>query len=219
MSLSPKAIREYQEIYKKQYGKEISYEEAREAGERLVRLCKIVFDSHVEELKLKEKLKNHPKGYSIMDGKTYSCGICHASIKDEQLWYDKWGKKCLACQDAVNKRIIPGRICYNDKLWYATWEFDTYFKLKAPTVRKLMWQGVLKARVVPQSGFEVFLMKENADVLPPKKFVEYVSMPVEGKERTISITPWYEVYDPKKVLEKYKIWPYLTAFIEESKKA
>ena len=212
MSLSEKAIKEFQEIFKKQYGKEISYDEAAESARNLLGLYKIVYDGHVAEMMLKAKLKDHPKGFSLMDGKTYNCGICHASIKDEQLWYDKWGKKCLACQDAVNKRKIPGNICYNDKLWYATWQFDTYFKLKAPAVRRLIKEGVLKVRVVPKSGFQVFLLKENADVLPPKKFVEYVSVPVEGKERTITMTPWYEVYDPKKVLEKYKIWPYLTAF-------
>lgn len=219
MSLSEKAIKEFQEIFKKEYGKEISFEEARESGERLVGLYKILFDSHVRELKLKEKLKDHPKGYCLMDGQTYNCGICHASIKDEQLWYDKWGKKCLACQDAVNKKIISGKICYNDKDWYATWEFDTYFKMKSPTVRKLIRQGILKARIIPQSGFEVFLIKENEGVLPPKKMLEYVSVPVEGKENTIAMTPWYEIYEPEKVLGKYKIWPYLTAFAKESKKA
>ncbi len=219
MSLSEKAIKEFQEIYKKEYGKEITYEEAAEAGRNLVGFFKILYDGHVAELRLKEKLKESPKGFSLMDGKTYNCGICHASIKDEQLWYDKWGKKCLACQDAVNKRKIPGKICYNDKYWYATWEFETYFKLKSPTVRKLARQGVLNARVVPKSGFEVFLLKENADALPPKDILKYVPVPVEGKERTVTMTPWYEIYDPKKVLEKFKIWPYLVAFTEESKKS
>jgi len=218
MSLSEKAIKEFQDIFKKKYNKDLSYEEAQDAGESLVGLFEILFDSHVAELKLKEKLKDHPKGFALMDGKTYNCGICHASIKDEELWYDKWGKKCLACQDAVNKRVIPGSICYNDKNWYAIWEFDSCFKLKPATVRKLIRQGVLKARTVPKSGFEVILLKENTDVLPPKKIPGYVSMPVEGKEGTFSMTPWYEVYDPKKVLKKYKIWPYLTAFNQETEK-
>jgi len=218
MSLSDKAIKEFQEIYKKKYGKDISPEEARDAGERLVGLFEILFDSHVAELRLKEKLKDHPKGFSLMNGETYNCGICHAQIKDEELWYDKWGKKCLACQDAVNKKIIPGRICYNNKDWYAAWELDSHFKLKAATVRKLIRQGVLKARIVPKSGFEVILLKENADVLPPKRILRYVSVPIEGKEGAFSMIPWYEVYDPKKVLEKYKIWPYLTTFNQEIKK-
>ncbi|MDD4931166.1 MAG: hypothetical protein PHG66_03380 [Candidatus Colwellbacteria bacterium] len=212
MSLSDKAIKEFQEIYKKKYGKDISPEEARDAGERLVGLFEVLFDSHVAELRLKEKLKDHPKGFSLMDDEIYNCGICHTQIRDEELWYDKWGKKCLACQDAVNKKIIPGKICYNNKDWYAVWELDSCFKLKAAAARKLIRQGVLKARIVPKSGFEVILLKENTDVLPPKEILKYVSVPVEGKEGAFSMTPWYEIYDPKKVLGSYKIWPYLTAF-------
>jgi len=219
MSLSEKAIKEFQEIYKKKHGKELTHEEATEAGHKLVGLFNILYDGHIAELKLKEKLKEFPKGFSLMDGQTYNCGICHAYIKDEQLWYDKWGKKCLACQDAINKRIIPGKICYNDKYWYATWELESYLKLKSPTVKKLIRQGVLKARIIPKSGFEVFLLKENADALPPKNILEYVSVPVKDKKNTITMTPWYEIYDPKKVLRKYKIWPHLTAFVKNNKKS
>ena len=219
MSLSEKSIKEFQELFKKEYGKELTHAEAAEYGERLVGAFNILWDAHVWELQNKEKLKSLPKGFSFMDGKTYNCGICHSTIKDEQLWYDKWGSKCLPCQDAVNKKIIPGKICYNDKLWYSTWEFDSYFKMKAPTVRKLTRQNILKARVVPQTGFAVFLIKENIDVLPPKKIIEYISLPVEGDDKAITVTPWYEIKDPKETLQKYKIWPFLAAFSQITKKS
>ena len=218
MSLSEKAIKEFQEIYKKEYGKEIPYDEAAEAARNLVGLFEVLYDSHIREMKLKEKLKDSPKGFSIMDGSTYNCGICHDQIKDEKLWYDKWGKKCLACQDAVDKKKIHGSICYHDEKWYAIWEFDMYFKMRAPTVKKLIRQGILKARIVPKSGFEVMLLKENSDVLPPKKLVEHVSIPDKDNPRRITITPWYEIYDPDKLLKGYKILPYLIALKEEVKK-
>jgi hypothetical protein len=41
--LSDKAIEKYRRIYKKEYGKEISTEEAREQGENLVRLFKVIY--------------------------------------------------------------------------------------------------------------------------------------------------------------------------------
>lgn len=219
MSLSKKSIKEFQEIFKKEYGKELDYAEAAEAGRNLIGLFDILLKNHAAELRLKEKLKDLPKGFSLMDGKTYNCGICHNHIKDEQLWYDKWGKKCLACQDAVNKKIIPGKICCNNKLWYTTGDFNSYFKLKSPTLRKLVRQGILKVRIVPQSSFNIFLIKENMGVLPPKDILKDVTVPVEGKENTFTMTSWYEIYDPEKVLGKYKIWPYLTAFAKDNKKA
>jgi len=115
--------------------------------------------------------------------------------------------------------MIPGKICYNDKYWYAMWELESYLKLKSPTVKRLIRQGVLNARIIPKSGLEIFLLKENADVLPPKDVLGYVSMPMKDKKNTITIIPWYEIYNPKKVLGKYKIWPYLTAFVKNGKKS
>jgi len=40
--LSKKAIKEYKEVYKKQFGEELSDEEARKQAERLMRLFKVV---------------------------------------------------------------------------------------------------------------------------------------------------------------------------------
>lgn len=218
MSLSEKAIKEYQAIYKKEFGKEISHADAADGGERLVRIFKLLFDGHVEEMKRQEKLKEFPKGYSLMDGKTYNCRICHQYISNEQLWYDKWGMKCLACQDAVNKKIIPGKACRDDKSWYASWELQSSFMMHATTVRKLVRNGVLKAREVPKTGFQVFLLKENADTLPPKEFVKYVSIPDKDNKMRHTMTPWYDVYDPEKVLKNYHILPHLKTLREYTPK-
>ena len=42
--LSEESIRKYQAIYKKEFGKEISHEEAREQGERLVGFFKLLYE-------------------------------------------------------------------------------------------------------------------------------------------------------------------------------
>jgi len=43
MQLSKEAIEEFQKIYKKEFGKEISYKEAYEKGMRLITLMEIVY--------------------------------------------------------------------------------------------------------------------------------------------------------------------------------
>lgn len=217
MSLSEKSIKEFQEIFKNKYGKELSYNEAAEAGEQLVSYFKLLQDCVIRDLQRKKKLAEFPNGYSFTDGGIYNCGICYTQVKDDQLWYDKWGVKCLACQDAVNKKIVPGKICHNSELWYATWEFDSCFKLKAPTVRKLTRQGVLKARTIPGNGFKVFIVKENADTLPPKNLVE--SRVVQVGNNTFSSQRWYEYKNPEEALKDYKIWHYLIAFNKALKKS
>ena len=192
-------------------------EEKEEQERRVSAVYKIIFDAVLEERKLEEKLEDYPNGFAIMDGKSYNCCICDMHIKDEELWYDKWGKKCLACQDAVGRNIIPGSICRKHKDWYINWEFDLYFKIKASTIKKLIRQDILKVRIIPKNGFEVFLIKDNAGVLPVKDILKDVSFPVEGDKNAITTIPWYEAKDPKKILGKYKIWPYSTALQADSK--
>jgi len=214
MSLSEKAIKEFQKIYKKEYGKEISYEEARDSGERLVDLYKIMFDSHIEELKLKEKLKDHPKGFSLMDGKTYNCGICHASIKDEQLWYDKWGIKCPLCQKAINKKIIPGSVAKNKDSWYSEFDLKDRFNIDKQVMKEFVKKGILKPRIVSKNTGQpheyVFMIKDNKDTLPPKKLTESEHISYKGDEKgVVHVEPWYKFVDPYKHLEHYKIVNYL----------
>ena len=123
------------------------------------------------------------------------------------MWYDKWGQKCLPCQEAVNKKIIPGSICFNDKVWYSKWNLEHFFKLKSPQITKLFKSGVLKARVVPATGFRVYMIKDNKGVLPPKELLQ--SRSVQVAESTYRMDSWYEYLDPKEVLKDYEILQYL----------
>lgn len=172
MELSDERIKEFQEIYKKEYGKELSWKEAAEGARNLVGFVEIIYDSYKEDCFRKRKLKDHPKGFHLDDGKIYSCRICRESISNERTWWDEGGIKCLHCQKALDKKIIPKSVCKNDKSWYATWEFDYYFKIKSPTVRKFVRHGKLKSRVIPNINggehFELFLIKDNIGVLPEK---------------------------------------------------
>lgn len=49
--LSKLAIEEYQKIFKEEFGEEISDEEAREQGERLIQLFKVIYKPIPEERK------------------------------------------------------------------------------------------------------------------------------------------------------------------------
>ena len=216
MSLSEESILKFQQLLQEKSDREISYAEAAEGARNLVGLVDLIMESHREDLRRKRKLAEFAKGFSLMDGHTYNCGICYAYIKNEQLWYDKWGHKCLSCQKAIDKKIVPGKICCNRDSWYQLYEFESYFKLRSQTVRKLVKQGVLKARVIPDSGFLVFLIKDNIDALPPKKDIE--SRPIIVRENIHSSQKWFEYKNPQETLEKYTIWPYLTAFHQSPEK-
>ncbi|QQR54583.1 hypothetical protein IPG41_05320 [Candidatus Peregrinibacteria bacterium] len=164
MKLSDEAVREFQEIYKKKYGKEISHAEAYESASRLLGLFEVLLKGAQVERARKLRLKDEPKGFHI-NGGPYTCFICGKYVSDEETWYDKYGIKCLVCQRAVEKRVVPGKICQDKDSWYSMWELDHYFKIKHQTARKLIRQGKLKARVITSQDDDaycfVFLIKEN----------------------------------------------------------
>jgi len=208
MSVSEEYVTKFQKLYEEKYGIKLTRQEAYNAGSGLVNMIRLLQEADYKDHLRKEKLKEFPKGFHLTGEGIHNCGICGSHVADEQSWYDKWGIKCLACQKAVDEKIIPGKICYNNKLWYSMFDFDYYLKLKSAAVRKLARQGILKARVVPNTNFHVFLISENKDVLPPKEIFKSRSVPVD--KFSFTVQKWYEYLDPEEMLKNYKIWPHLT---------
>jgi len=173
MLISDEKVKEFQALFKKKYGKNLTMQEASDAAHNLVNFFDVLMKIEIEDIKRKDRLKKEPKGFNLDDGKVYTCCICKDNISDKETWYDKGGMKCLHCQKALDKKIIPMSVCKNDKSWYSIWEFDYYFKIKSPTVRKFIRHGKLKSRVIPdlntgKSHCEIILIKDNKDILPNK---------------------------------------------------
>lgn len=168
MTLSQKSIDEYKEIFKKEYGKELTDAEAYESAHNLVNFFKILMEGAEEDFRRKRRLKKEPDGF-YLDGGPYSCLICRQNIPVGQAWYDQWGQKCSLCQKAVKERIVPGFVCRARDSWFATWELKSKFKIHPATARKMVRLGQLKARIVPAENgapYEyVFLKKENPGLI------------------------------------------------------
>jgi hypothetical protein len=162
--ITQKEIEEYKQIYKKEYGKEITDEEAREAGQNLVRFAEILYEQMKIDHFRKERLKKEPRGFHLTDG-MYNCLICHQTIENEQTWYDKNGIKCVSCQKALNDKVIPQYVCKNRDSWCADWELKDKLGIHPATVRKMVREKKLKARTIyDENGrihFQLFILKEN----------------------------------------------------------
>lgn len=179
MEISKERVKEFQELYKKEYGKDLSYDEAYDAATRLVGLADILFDMYVKDKKRKMRLKQEPKGFSL-DGDGYTCGICGYSVSGSEMWYDKHGQKCIVCQKAIDKKIIPGSLCEDRDSFYKTWELKSDFNIHGATARKMVREGKLKARIIPNEDGSVrehiFIIKENIPALPPKRYKEMMML-------------------------------------------
>ncbi len=213
MKLPEEAIKEFQEIYKKEYGKEISYEEAAESARNLMGFMELAYDQAKEDYFRKKKLEESPKGF-LLDGVGYTCFICGYSTRKDEAWYDKYGIKCLTCQRGIDRKEIPPSLAKREDGWYSTLDMEMRFNIKSSTLRKWVREGILKARSITDNEgrihVELFLVKDNKDFLPPKKLTEShcVTEEVDGKTR-IHTEPWYRFVDPQKHLKGYRIMDYL----------
>ncbi|MCB9839480.1 hypothetical protein H6794_01365 [Candidatus Nomurabacteria bacterium] len=144
------------------YETEAEYEEA---ARNLVSFVDILVEIDMKERSLKKRLEKEPKGFA-MDGKGRSCSLCSRSVYETDGWYDKWGFKCMNCQDAINKKKIPGSLCGDWKNKKYVTDSTLSFKsgLHIQTIRKLIRNGAIKARQIP-NGPNLILRKDNPDLL------------------------------------------------------
>lgn len=172
MHITDERIKEFQDIYKKEYGKELSWAEARDGAYSLLSLAELALEAMQTDHRRKLKLKDSPKGFHLTDGGVYNCRICYTSISNEETWYTEDGIKCLICQKALEKGTVPSTICEDRKSWFAMWELDSKYGIKHQTARKMIREGRLKPRIIETEDgkpyFYVFLVSENEDFLKSK---------------------------------------------------
>lgn len=145
----------------------ITYEsdlEMKDSAQRLVSLFDLLIEMDMEERARKKRLEVEPDGYAL-EGKGRSCSLCGCCVYEGDGWYDKWGFKCHACQNAVNKHIVPGSMCrdYDNEKCITVSSLSWKTDLKYQTIMKLVRQGKIKVRQIPH-GAAIILRKENPNI-------------------------------------------------------
>ena len=132
---------------------------------RLVDYFSLLIEMDQQEKARYAKLKDSPKGFAI-DGEGRQCGLCFKSVFDTPGWFDKWGFKCSNCQDAVNKRKIPGSICgdYRHGKSIPDTALTSKLNISVRTIRKKIKDGEIVGRRIP-SGSYMILRKGNPNLL------------------------------------------------------
>lgn len=205
-----KEIQNIKDILENEHGREFTWEEATKAMWDIKNFARIAYELFAQETSRQDRLKENPKGFHLNDGG--SCLICSGSASKENSWYDKNGLKCMPCQKAIDAKIIPTSIIKDKESWYSKYDLAAYFNIKGIDLNRLVKQSFLKDRIIPgekkKVHFQIFLIKDNKDVLPPKKFLKPRTIKVMHKdEEYFTQEAWYEFADEKliKRLSKYKI--------------
>lgn len=126
-----KEIQEIKSILEKQHGREFTWEEARQAMWDLQMFARIAYEAASEELRREKLLKEQPKGFHL--DKSGTCKICGNITSNENSWYDKYGLKCMPCQNAVNAKIIPGSVAKRKMVGIQNMSWKCFSILKALT--------------------------------------------------------------------------------------
>jgi hypothetical protein len=193
-------IEELKASIEKDQGRTITQEEATQAYQLIKLLAEISVENIFKESDRQKKLKDNPKGFHLEEGGT--CGICGEYAKSENAWYDKNGIKCISCQKAIDKKIIPISVIKNKDSWYSKYELESYFNITRHDLNRYVKQGILKKRVVSldekRTHLDLFLISDNKNVLPPKKLLtsKIIKFEKDG-EQYYTRAEWYECIDER----------------------
>ena len=176
--LSDKEVREFKDIFKKEYGQDLTNAEAREQGERLVGLFEILFKQAQIEHSRKMRLKKEKVKGFFLDASEgpYNCGICKEVTLGNNIWWNIDGLRCRDCWRNIQEGVIPP-LTYDsdDKIWIKEWQLQSDYSLHPATRGKLRREGLLRGRNLKRKDGSiyctVYLVKENKEFFKkyPKK--------------------------------------------------
>lgn len=165
MAPSDKEVEEFKQIYKQEYDKKLTNKQAREAATNLLQFIAILINIEYEEELRRRKLKRQPKGFHLPAGKIYTCPVCHQEIEGKNSWNDDCGFKCLICQKALGKKILPKYIFKKKDYYYDSYQLKDKFNLHYNTIQKLIKDKKLKPRTIRTKSegihHQIFIKKEN----------------------------------------------------------
>lgn len=193
-------FKETKDALEKAHNRTFSDSEVDQAICDLQTLAEITLNLMQKEQYLKQKLEENPKGFHHEEGGT--CEICGELAKGEHSWFDKFGLKCTICQNGIKKRVIPGSIAKSKDSWYTRQELRSAFNLQGKLLKELIKSSLLKVRQIRNESnkihLELYLIKDNKNMLPPKKLIKPRVATIEKDGKTYhTMEEWYEYADER----------------------
>lgn len=177
MMLSDKSVQDFREIFKKEYNKELTDDEARESAQNLYNVYELLFDLAMVQLRREKRLKTEKiKGFYLDAGHFYSCNICGETREGNEIWWSTKGNHCADCWHNIQNKVIPDLANDSDnKVYIKDWQLKSYYGIHPMTSKKMRRLGELVGRDLKRKDgttyCTVYLVKENINFLKahPKK--------------------------------------------------
>ena len=149
----------------------ITYQSQVELDERVradaEALAHLAYDMYQIHKQFEARLEREPGGYSFpSDGRI--CKLCMGGGAGD-FWYDKKGMRCMDCQTAYVKKIIPGYVFTDkdNKRHITETSLIVRFNADRKELRKDIKDGVLEPRRIDHGQFPptlVFLKSDNPNL-------------------------------------------------------
>lgn len=171
MTISDKAVKEFKDIYKKEYGVELSDSDARDQGQRLVNFFEILYEQAARDERRKMRLKRDNIDGFYLEGENgeYTCAVCRNNTLASDIWWNLEGIRCRDCWRNIENKVIPSLTYDNEDQWIPEWQLQSYHGLHHTTRAKLKREGLLKGRNLAREDGSiyctVYLVEENKEFL------------------------------------------------------
>ncbi len=149
----------------------VTYQTKEELDERICMdaeaMAHFLYDIYQIHKQFEARLEREPGGYSFpAEGRTCTLSMGGGS---GDFWYDKKGMRCMDCQTAYIKKIIPGYVFTDkdDKRHITETRLIVRHNADRKEIRKYIKNGVLKVRRIEHGQFPptfVFLKCENPNL-------------------------------------------------------
>lgn len=184
--LSDKAVKKFKDIFKKEYGQDLTDSEAREQGERLAGLFEILLkQAQIEHSRKMRMKKEKVKGFFLGENEgPYTCAICGETTPGNNIWWNLDGLKCGDCWQNIQKGIIPPLSYDDDEKYIKEWQLQSDYGLHPATRGKLRREGILKGKDLKRKDGSiyctVYLVEENKEFF--KKYSKKPKFKVKFKK-------------------------------------
>lgn len=153
--LPKKAVDEFREIARREWGRELSEDEARAMAEWFLATLANVFREDAAE---RERM---PRPEPLVPSPPRTCRLCGSVKKSEPVSDDGRGPLCAACSEALNDGTLPAYILTDRDKWCTTRQLCDEFKVTPARVAALVRRGKLVARTVRRTGFRIFVAEDQ----------------------------------------------------------
>lgn len=149
----------------------ITYQSQKELDDRIradaEALAHLAYDMYQIHERFEARLEREPQGF-VFPAEGRICKLCMGGGSGD-FWYDKKGMRCMDCQTAHIKKVIPSYVFTDDKNKRHITETSLIVchSAERKEIRKYIKEGVLKPRRIDHGQFPptlVFLKSENPNL-------------------------------------------------------